>query len=84
MAMHDDVNAGPTHAEFRVRMNHCPCCGVLGGTAAHLDVLSFTTFACSVTPRSTRSGLHPQTSIFVLAAIAAGNDMRGPPVSITA
>jgi hypothetical protein len=83
-AMQHDASTGTTHAEFRAHMDHCPCCGVLGSATAHLDVLSFTTFAYSVTPRSTRSGLHPQTSMFLLANLSAGNDLRGPPVSITA
>jgi len=84
MAMQDGANSGSTHAEFRAHMDHCPCCGVLGSAAAHVDVLSFTTFSYSVAPRSTRSGLHPQTSTLLLAAISSGNDLRGPPISITA
>lgn len=84
MAMHDDAGGGASHAEFRAHMDHCPCCGVLGSAATHLDTFSFATISHSVTPRSTRSGLHPQTSMHMQATIHAGHELRGPPVSITA
>jgi hypothetical protein len=86
MAMQDDTDATAhaSHPEFRARMDHCPCCGVLGTTAAHVDALAFTAFSDNVTPRSTRSGLFPQISIYSLADSSYSHGKRGPPSHLPA
>ncbi|MEZ2346681.1 hypothetical protein AB6729_06615 [Terriglobus sp. RCC_193] len=86
MAMQDDSDptAHASHTELRSRMDHCPCCGVLGSTAVHVDAFASTTFSGNVTPRSTRSGLFPQISIYSLADPVYSHGKRGPPSHLQA
>jgi len=85
MAMQDDSGTShASHVELRPRMDHCPCCGVLGSTAVHVDAIASTTFFSNVTPRSTRSGLSPQVSTYSLADTTYSHGKRGPPSSLHA
>ncbi|WP_156994016.1 DUF2946 family protein [Terriglobus sp. TAA 43] len=86
MAMQDDsgVTDHASHVEFRSRMDHCPCCGVLGSTAVHVDALASAAFLGNATPRSTRSGLFPQSNIYSLADATYSHGKRGPPSHLLA
>ncbi|WP_083344080.1 hypothetical protein [Terriglobus roseus] len=86
MAMQDDSvpTEHASHIELRSRMDHCPCCGVLGSTAVHVDALASTAFSSNVTPRSTRSALFPQISIYSLADATYSHGKRGPPSHLQA
>lgn len=79
MQDNSDATSHASHVELRARMDHCPCCGVLGSTAVHVDAFAPTFFFSNATPRSTRSGLSHQISTYSLADATYSHGKRGPP-----